>query len=189
MSDPRYPFSDGDYLSVRPNYAYSDCSGNDFPALWLALRRATCARLATAAGPQPTPPARAATTGDAIGIDELLDRLAQPGTDAELDLMVQRFEAGKRLYDVYRGSDRRGDTATGFREMGRYVRFGELLAAAYRRRGVLPLLNALLKLCDLLGAHADDIPGAWRGRAAGVFELERSCVAELAHARGVPWPE
>jgi hypothetical protein len=189
MTDARYSYDRGDYLSIRPNYSYADCSGSDFPALWLARRREAWAMLAAPGGPPVAPPTGIAASADAIGIEALLERLAQPDTDGELDQLVQRFEAGKRLYDVYRGTDRRGDTGSGFREMTRYVRFGEILAAAYPRRRALPLLNALLKLCDLLSAHADDIPATWRGRAAQVLDGERRFVADLAHARGVPWPE
>lgn len=189
MTDSRYPFASGDYLSIRPNYSYSDCAGSDFPAVWLALRRAARTRLSTPGEPTAAPPAAIAPTADAIGIHALLDLVAAPDAERELDLLVQRFEAGKRLYDVYRGADRRGDTASGFREMTRYVRFGEILAEAYPRRRALPLLNALLKLCDLLGAHADDIPSAWRPRAVRVLDRERELVAGLAQARSVPWPE
>jgi len=189
MTDARYPYADGDYLSMRPNYSYSDCSGSDFPAIWLALRREARIRLGTPGWPPATPSAGAPVCEEGIGIDALLDRLEQPNSDSELDLLVQRFEAGKRLYDVYRGPDRRGDTGSGFREMTRYVRFGELLVAAYQRRRALPLLNALLKLCDLLSAHALDIPSTWRSRTVALLDRERELVADLAHARELPWPE
>lgn len=189
MNGARYPYASGDYLAIRPNYSYSDCSGSDFPAVWLAVRSEARMALSNPGGPQD--PSVAVTPPDPDGIDigTLLEHVVQADADGELDRLVQRFEAGKRLYDVYRGPDRRGDTTTGFREMTRYVRFGEILATAYRRRRALPLLNALLKLCDLLGAHAGEVPAAWRDRAVKVFDQEKRFVSELAHSRGLPWPE
>jgi hypothetical protein len=190
MSHPRYPFSNGDYLSLRPSYTYCDCAGDDFPSAWRTERRNAILQLAADAGRPSPPPVAIAVPTDAIAIDTLLDRIAAQvsGGDQELDRLVQRFEVGKRLYDVYRGSDRRGDTSSGFRDMARYVRFGELLAAAYGRCHVLPFLNALLKLCDLLCAHVDDIPSQWRPRATQVLIQEGQAVAALARHRGLSWP-
>jgi hypothetical protein len=102
--------------------------------------------------------------------------------------MIQRFEAGKRLYAIYSKGELRGKVDTDFRELSRYVRFGEILIETYRRRELLPALNALLKLGDLLCAEAAAIPTAWRQRARAVLIAEATAVRKLAENRGVSWP-
>lgn len=200
MSASRYPYADGDYLTLRPAYTYCDCADTDFPQAWRAVREKALAELTG------TPPLDQATTStapsrslgpDEIAIDALLDRLAAslasadaiaPATKRDITRLIQRFEAGKRLYAVYCGPELRGQVDTDFRDLSRYVRFGEILVDTYRRQGLLPALNALLKLGDLLCAEAAAIPAPWRQRARDVLIAEAAAVRKLAEIRGVAWP-
>jgi hypothetical protein len=200
MSASRYPYAEGDYLTLRPAYTYCDCADADFPLAWRAVREKALDELsrtpppahatARAAPPRPLGP-------DEIAIDALLDRLTAslagadaitPATERDIARLIQRFEAGKRLYAVYSGPELRGQVDTDFRDLSRYVRFGEILIDIYRRRGLLPALNALLKLGDLLCAEASAIPAPWRQRAREVLINEAAAVRKLAETREVPWP-
>jgi cytidine diphosphoramidate kinase len=179
VDDPAYPYVPADFLASRPLYAYSE-TGPDLLGGWHAARRRVAAEWSCAA----EPPA------GSIGIHALLDELAAGGPAAldRVDLLVQRFEAGKRLYEHYRGEDLRGVTGGPHRELTRYVRFAEVLVAAYRLDGRLPHLNALLKVGDLLCSHAGEVPTPWRARAAAVLAAEAELVGALAEGRGVPCP-
>jgi hypothetical protein len=198
MSRAHYPFASGNYLELRPNYTYCDCSGEDFLAVWIGVRKHALERLAMIDGPtDQTPAAKPDVPADGVAIHDLLDRIerhlatAEPiaaATEKDINLLVQRFEVGKRLYGVYRGADRRGDTNSGYREITRYVRFGEILMSSFERTQALPQLNALLKLCDLLCAHVDEISGQWRLRTAQLLAREVAAVAVLATEQGLPWP-
>jgi len=196
MTEPRYPWASGDYLELRPNYSYADCLADDFPAAWAASRRQALAQLGSPAGQTPLPTAVADAERDAWPIDDLLAALrlglGETGrlpatTRRRLDFLVQRFEAGKRLYAVYRGAELRGDTASDYRDLSRYVRFGEVLLIAWQRDACLSDLNALLKLSDLLCAHAETIAPDWRGRAAAVLAGEATAMAGLAARKEVAW--
>lgn len=200
MNASRYPYAEGDYLALRPTYTYCDCADADFPQAWRAVREKALDEL------NRTPPPAHATASatlpralgpDEIAIDALLDRLASsladtdaitPATERDITRLIQRFEAGKRLYAVYCGPELRGQVDTDFRDLPRYVRFGEILVELYQRRGLLPALNALLKLGDLLCAEARAIPTAWRQRARNVLIAEATAVRQLAETREVAWP-
>jgi hypothetical protein len=197
--DAHYPWASGDYLEARPNYAYADCLHDDFPGSWAALRAQTLTFLDTEAAPASDTPAgfNLETTRDEWPIDDLLaalraglgsEGLLAANTRGTLDTLVQRFEAGKRLYARYRGPELRGDTAADYRDLSRYVRFGEILLAAWEREASLSDLNALLKLADLLCAHVADIPPAWQSRAAAVLRGEGQALRALATAKEVAWP-
>ena len=200
MSASRYPYAEGDYLTLRPAYTYCDCADADFPNAWRTVREKALNELANAAPltytMTSTPPSRPPGPGE-VAIDALLDRIAislasddaiAPATEQDITWLIQRFEAGKRLYAIYSEAELRGKVDTDFRELSRYVRFGEILTETYRRRGLLPALNALLKLGDLLCAEAAAIPAAWRQRARAVLIAEAAAVRQLAETRGVTWP-
>jgi len=196
--DAHYPWASGDYLEVRPNYSYADCLHDDFPARWFTLRKQALTLLDADMPPAGDTPARFNLEArDEWTIDELLAALRAglgsegplaANTRRTLDTLVQRFEAGKRLYARYRGPELRGDTAADYRDLSRYVRFGEILLAAWEREACLSDLNALLKLADLLCAHVADIPPAWQARAAAVLRGEGQALRALATAKEVAWP-
>jgi hypothetical protein len=124
---------------------------------------------------------------------ELLYAAHQRGSDDEvrrvrpwLELLVQRFEVTKRVHNAY-GPDRRAVNKEEYRDLGLYVRFAEVLEAAYRRTGMLPCLNALLKCLDTLCAGRRELPAACGARVARLVLAERELVAELAGRVEVAW--
>jgi hypothetical protein len=197
--DAHYPWASGDYLEARPNYSYADCLHADFPGSWAAIRKQALTFLDTEAAPASDTATgfNLETAREEWPIDNLLAALRAglggqgplaTNTRRTLDTLVQRFEAGKRLYARYRGPELRGDTAADYRDLSRYVRFGEILLAAWEREACLSDLNALLKLADLLCAHAIDIPPAWQARAAAVLSGESQAMRALAEVKEVAWP-
>lgn len=148
-----YPYASGDLLENRNTYFYSEYLGERFMAAWRRQRAEAMARLegSEAAG-QPDPQPESPT-------DRLLETLltdftaakASEQSRAQLDALLQRFEVTKRLHGEYNAGFRPADLAD-YRKMERYVRFGEVLDAAYGVTASLPYLNALMKCLDTLTA-------------------------------------
>ena len=182
MTHVVYEYASGDFLAERPKYEYTDCLAPDFLDAWRLTRAAAVAELESRSAP-------CESRRDSVAVHVLLDDLeagltASDPVDgrvaADLHRLVQRFEASKRLWDRYLGPELRGDTSSGYRELTRYVRFGALLAIGFARLDSLQCLNALLKVGDLLCAHAEEIPGSWRRGAADVLREEAVLVSSVA---------
>ncbi len=69
-------------------------------------------------------------------------------TKAWLDLLVQRFEVTKKIYETYPPSFRKGEGAN--TSVRLYWLFALALCLFYARSNEIKYLNTLLKVCDLL---------------------------------------
>ena len=101
-----------------------------------------------------------------------------------MNWLIQRFEVTKRLYGAYIESGKplkAGD----FQELELYVRFGELLAAAYELEPKLPYVNALLKCVDSLCALSSRLDSYQQGRLSRLIDFERTIVSGLAESQSV----
>lgn len=179
-----YPYAHGDLLEQRNSYFYSPFGGEAFLSSWRTERNAALGDLPQAmSAPQALP--------DMAPTDRLLERLyraystgRQSREDAWLlAMLVQRFEVSKRLHDEYSADFKPVDPA-GYRDLDRYVRFAEVLDAAFTQVRELPCLNAMLKCLDTLTALRSRLGPAAAGRLARLIECERSHVDSLARRIG-----
>lgn len=182
MSD--YPYARGDLLELRNTYFYAPFGGEAFLAAWRAERQSVLENLPQAS------PAPAVDEGGA-STDRLLERLysaysaGRQGREETrlLDRLIQRFEVSKRVHSEYNEAFRPVDPED-YRDLGRYVRFAEVLDAAFVQTGGLPCLNAMLKCLDTLTAMRGRLGSAAAGRLARLIERERQHVDSLAGRMG-----
>lgn len=175
-----YPYAEGDRLEERNTYFYSPYGGAAFLAAWRENRAAALDELGAPAA-EPPPPAASDEPGSGEALLESLHAQLRDGAvdRRRLDLLLQRFEVGKRLYLQYNDELRPLDRDA-FRDLDLYLRFAELLDLLYERQGDLSRLNALMKALDILVSLRADLNGARRGRLARLLEREGRWVAALA---------
>jgi methionyl-tRNA formyltransferase len=176
-----YPYASGDLLENRNTYFYSDYLGERFIAAWRRQRAEAVASLEESemsgqSDPQPELPT-----------DRLLETLLRDFTSGKvseqsrrlLDALLQRFEVTKRLHGEYNAGFRPTDLAD-YRKMERYVRFGEVLDAAYGETTSLPYLNALMKCLDTLTALHQRLDARQRKRVILLIGREEWYYERLA---------
>lgn len=179
--DVVYPYASGDLLENRNTYFYSEYLGERFMDAWRRQRTEAVARLEVGeiAG-QPDPQTESPA-------DRLLETLLTEFTAGKvseqsrklLDALLQRFEVTKRLHGEYDAGFRPADLAD-YRKMERYVRFGEVLDAAYGATASLPYLNALIKCLDTLTALHQRLDARQRKRVILLIGREAWHVGRLA---------
>lgn len=185
-----YPYARGDLLEQRNTYFYSPFGGEAFLAAWRAERESALDDLPPAS---PAPDADADADADMGGAptDRLLERLYRAFSEGRhgrveewlLARLIQRFEVSKRVHAEYSAEFRPVDPED-YRDLGRYLRFAEVLDAAFARAGGLPRLNAMLKCLDTLAALRGRLGTAAAGRLAWLIGREREHVAGLARHIG-----
>ncbi len=179
MSGQFYPYGSGNLLNERNTYFYSPYHGEPFLTEWKAARRRVLATEAVSGHVRREPTAALAQ------INGLATRLQcgqtggmAPDVRDSLDVLVQRFEVTKRIYedyaDVWRAKDR-----TRFHDVSNYLAFGEVLTAALRLSGGLTYLNALLKLNDTLSSLCGYLSTTERARLSALFIAEDAAVNAL----------
>lgn len=178
-----YPYAEGDRLEDRNTYFYSQFGGTAFLAAWKHDRDQALKELGA---PLPAPATMESEDGAAAALFEALYAAAVggKGTGKRFDLLLQRFETGKRLYARY-DADLRALDRGDYRHLSLYLRFGEVLDAAYASTGRLDHLNALMKLLDILVSLRGELVDGERGRLARLISSERAFVDALAERTGV----
>ncbi len=188
MTRVEYPYAEGDRLAERNTYFYTPVVGRPMIE---ALHRARAQALADLPEPAPPPPAEAAAPalpapGSDVETHDLLEALwaslssGQPGAadEAWITLLVHKFETTKRLHAAYGPGFRAVDPAQ-HRDLGLYLRCGEILAASFAASDRLPQFNALLKLVDTLCAMRGGLDADQRSRLAGLIRREAELLAGL----------
>ena len=94
--------------------------------------------------------------------------------------VVQRFEAGMRLYFHYRAPACTGIVDSGDVDVDRYLRLVEILLAELEGPRRLIATNGILKLGDLLCSRAAELDPASAARARALLLAERTLVDALA---------
>lgn len=183
-----YPYDEGDRLEQRNTYFFSPFHGPAFLDEW-ADRRDRAIAGGEAAAFQTEQPAPSGQTDRWLAE---LHAVFSSGSAAEshrqlLAKLIQRFEVTKRLHGNYSDAFRPTD-ADDYHDLSRYLRFAEVLVAAYKPGNGLQVLNALLKCGDTLCALRQHLAPTNRARLAEVVRAERTYVAELSRALGVSWP-
>ena len=184
-----YQYIVDDPLETRPRYDYAEATDDTLLNAWRESRQETLSRLGGAqeasdrrsATPSP-PPSYGWQSTDAL-IADLRAALTEPAEFDDdrqhtLDLLVQRFEAGKRIY-AYLDEDGRSVRKSDYRNLERYVGFGEVLLLAWMHSAHLPYLNALLKLNDLLSAYTSSLPVQLRTRFAHLIRGEMAAIGQI----------
>jgi len=186
-AQPLYPYSDGDRLDNRNTYFYTAYHGRPFLDAWAGSRDRALAALPAPQRSQPQALAQELLPPyDAVVLFAQLERsLTAPtaASDALLYRLVQRFEVTKRIHRTYNARLRATDKAA-FRDARLYVRFGELMAAAFEARSELPFLNALLKCLDTLQSHLGELSHQDAACMAALILRERAAVAVVSEWAG-----
>ena len=176
-----YTHASGDLIANPNTYFYTDYRAIDFIEAWRAHRARFSLRPTPPPAPKDAPLPRA---NEIVETDRLLEALAARSAQGPLssdaarwlDLLVSKFETTKRIHRRYRPVFLAEDKAD-CRDLGRYLRLGEVFAAAWRQSPSLVLVNVLLKLIDTLCAHADALDEDQRGRLAHLIVCEAEMVA------------
>lgn len=182
-----YPFSCGNPLDDRPRYDYLAVSDDSYLVLWRESRRkALTSSCRGTLSPAIAPPAPSPEPGWQ-STDEVIDNCCQLLATTSptltslwpaIDNLVQRFEAGHRLY-AYLDQHGRGVRSSDYRNLDRYLAFALLLTRAWRCQRRLTYLNALLKVLDLLCAYAEDMTTEQHLTLTQRIHDEAECVATL----------
>jgi hypothetical protein len=182
-----YPYASGDLIEDRNTYVYSAFGGEDFLHAWRNQRREAIG------GSQPDDPPRGAegpwreTNGNvrvAALLDDLMWQLSAPVPEISPEIvgvlvtLVKKFEVTKRVHTFYDPSFRTMPDAD-YRQLGLYLRFAEVMEAAFDRLGGLYYLNALLKCTDTLCAFVDSLSDPQRRRLSRLVDRERDHVVRL----------
>lgn len=177
---PTYPYAAGNLLIDRNTYFYTSYHGAPFLDAW-AAQRALVLDMSSATVSEPLPLVTSS--------DHLMDRIRiglAIGTAMEtkaqvlllLDRLLQRFEVTKRIYDAYRPDWKAVDPAA-FYSFHSYVRFAEILVAAYGATSNLIYLNTLLKCADTLCALSSRLSAPLLARLSAILKAEASFVNTL----------
>ena len=148
-----YTYSQGNLLESPNTYTYTEYHAESFLEDWYAARSrllAEAADVEDVAGSFQMSSAPAARTIRAMSAEVQSGKTSPAG----LLHLVRRFEITKRVYEAYTPEWRAVDKEA-FQDLSLYLGFGQLLAEAYRRHGLLQLLNALLKVNDTLVSVRD----------------------------------
>ena len=185
MSHSVYPYSQGDRLSDRNTYFYSEFHGPAFFEAWRASRAAALAAL-----PWPLPlsaPPRAAPDGVVYDTAQLLAEMLNSHAEDHLllDRLLQRFEVSKRLYRKYDLGLFKAIRDSGYHDLDLYLLFGALCVQCQNQRAAMRFLNALLKAVDSLISVLDRLDPEQGAHLAWLIGREREWVQRIAAAVGV----
>ena len=102
----------------------------------------------------------------------------------EYKTWIKKFEVTKRLFREYDENFRAIDK-TAYHDLALYLRFAEIMEAAYRMIEDLSALNALLKIMDTLIAYRVQLTQTQGCRLAWLVDAEAVHVEALAKNRGL----
>jgi len=177
MTTPRYEYSQGDLLEMPLKYTYTAFQGEPFLVAWREERAVIRDSLGATRAPKEAAEPGTPPQGAIVDTVSLLEFLAAPGGDAAdarrwLGWMIQRFEVSKRVHSAYELRDGRVKGNGEYRDMGLYLRLGEVLAGRVENGGHLPALNALLKCLDTLCSRYETLNATQKARLAWLLEAE-----------------
>ncbi|GGC99234.1 hypothetical protein [Vreelandella lutescens] len=191
MNSLRYPYDDGDNLESRHSYTYAPYHGRQFLVAWEAARDVLIrdVDLSYVSLPSPASTQTPYPTDNNVDTSALLESLnyqlfrnKKHQADSFynwLNWMIQRFEVSKRLHLGYKINKNKIEPVGTYRDLSLYVRFSEVLVAAYREFEKLPALNALIKCLDTLYSVEKKLTVEQRRRVAYVANIERELVFYL----------
>lgn len=175
-----YRYAEGDLLKEPNTYAYSQYEGEAFIKAWRRSRQAALDELPQAAV-SANPQGRVGGEDTRSRLEALWQGLTGHDDEAlpELDGLLQRFEVSKRIHGRYT-PDWHPINWDDHLDLDLYIRFAELLELAYKKKGTLNYLNALLKCLDVLAAMRSNLSDPEGERLARLIARERLFVDALA---------
>ena len=189
-----YKYSYGDLLENPQTYQYSAFEGSRFLEAWLSNRNKIRKELGAPAGPPITSGKYPFQMSPFCQTDELLENLMAGviridsidhlELQQKLEILIKRFEVSKRLFDAYDEKFQPLDKKN-YHELGRYLRFAELVEHAYSVNLCLPYLNVFLKILDTLIASRDKLDDMQKSRLSWLIERERIHIHRCAIRCGV----
>jgi len=185
IEDTAYPYSSGDLLECPNTYFYSEFKGPEFIRDWKESRAACLDDNAPSASntQQQTYDGPTARFLEHVMAKLMVDDFPHEEKQ-RLDALLRNFEAKKRIYEDYNPGFNSKDR-TDYCALCLYVRFAEVLVAAYRRWQALPYLNALIKCMDILCAMREMLSHSEKMQLERLIEAEGEFVVALACRLGV----
>ena len=179
-----YIYSIGNRLEKRNTYFYTPFLGQPFISAWRKDRESVVKQLKITCLPvEPITVQNDDKSGFAL-LERLYADVISNNFNNNLELLIQRFEVGKRLYKDY-DDDLRPIDRDDYNDLGNYIRFAEVLDAAFTFRDKLIYLNPLLKVIDILVSMKSELLEQQQGRLANLIENELKYVSKLAFNVGV----
>ncbi|SNY98597.1 formyltransferase family protein [Halomonas sp. hl-4] len=188
MREMLYPYSNGDNLKNRHDYAYSPYHGERFLEAWIEARKALL-KDTIPLEEVPMPVDSSYPSGSDVHTAHLLEALFYQLTESDepqtynfqhwLNWIIKRFEVSKRLHVRYALSGKRTKPLGTFRNLSLYVRFAEILVLAYSEKNKVPALNALIKCLDTLYSVTENLTAEQKQRVARVATKEQEFVLRL----------
>jgi|TARA_B100000315_G_C14527451_1_gene564517 methionyl-tRNA formyltransferase len=175
-----YKYSRGNLIDERNTYFYTPYLGLPFIDAWQKDRENSIKNLSPSCEPPiPVEVPDDDNTGFAL-LERLYANRISANFDNKLNLLIQRFEVGKRIYKNYDMALRPFDRSQ-CHDLSLYLRFAEILDNAYACSGKLIYLNPFLKVMDTLIAFQNDLQGNQEGRLSRLIERELQYIKKLAH--------
>lgn len=179
-----YKYSRGNLIDERNTYSYTPYLGLPFIDSWRKNREDSIKNLGPSCEPpRPIEVSDNDNTGFAL-LERLYADIVSSNFENKLNLLIQRFEVGKRIYTNY-DIDLRPFDRGQCHDLSLYLRFAEILDKAYACSGQLNYLNPLLKVLDTLIAFQEDLAGDQGGRLARLIERELQYIKTLAQHMGI----
>lgn len=184
-----YPYKGWDLFTHPESYEYARCEELDFFVAWQQSRLESCQQIGGQVFDANSEPAlKLQKRGTGISLSVILESIlagkVPSGIEAStskklIDLLVQKFEVFRRLFDAYTPQLRRApDAATA--TLSEYVEFGHVLAHFASIFENAQYLSTLLKLCDALcSAEARNYPPAVAVRLVSLLEREAELVEKF----------
>ena len=179
-----YAYSHNQILDKPNTYFYSSCQETEFLESWQAARN----KISVAEKEPPVAkPGTLPTPGQPSNTKDLLETLLYSYSNLKNQIqdtrhwtnkLIKKFEVTKHLHPSYDGGFK-ADDKLDFRTLNLYVRFAEVLEAAYQINNQLPILNCLVKCMDVLCGMESKLTEDERGRLARLIHKERDHVMEL----------
>lgn len=189
MPDNFYPYDNGDRLNDRNRYSYTPFVGRPVIEAWQKSRKLIMTQL-----PEKMPPPDAEVPQGfdprdnfqsfkcADLMEWVLHNLASVEHDEVVQkrvaFLVERFEVTKRFHSTYSPALRAVDK-TAYKDLGLYIRGGEIFIAAYEITNKLPYLNAFMKVMDTLCSQRLDFCSKDAARLANLIDKELAIVTRL----------
>ena len=185
-----YTYASGNLLDNRNTYIYTKYHGDQFIMDWRQNRDAALAQLPAPITSPEASHVRALeeiVTDNVYNTAEIMEALYANVSQHDLDQLsyrllaelVKRFEVTKRIHNNY-SSDWQAIDKAAYNSLRLYVRYGELMQAAYEFTKRLEYLNVFLKVLDTLVALLGKLTPDEEGRLASLLMAEQGFINELS---------
>lgn len=191
MNQTVYPYTQGDLLAHPQTYQYSDYLGASFLEAWKKNRNTARAALGGPVSPPP-PKTESLSAGtlewhlETLLSGIVIGNMNQQEFQRLVHDWIKKFEVRKQFFAAYGPSLK--PTSQRPAPTRLYLRYAEVMAAAYEAGSGLPGLNVLLKVLDTLISCGHTLSADESGRLTSLILRERAFVEALAARPGASLP-